>query len=120
MQAWFRELPNGVLDRLTPSQVMECESEEECVQLASLLPSAESGLLDWAIDLMADVVQQEHHNKMNQHNVATVFAPNLTQVRKWIFNAQQYIITRYFRKLIFQLHLVAEVASEQCCIRVAN
>ncbi|KAJ8639880.1 hypothetical protein MRB53_016574 [Persea americana] len=43
IKAWFRELPSGVLDSLTPEQ-------------------------------------EEQHNKMNAHNVATVFAPNMTQM----------------------------------------
>jgi len=80
MQAWLRELPTGVLDSLTPEQVMHCNSEEECSQLVKLLPPTEAALLDWAINLMADVVQHETHNKMNARNIAMVFAPNMTQV----------------------------------------
>lgn len=79
-QAWFRELPTGVLDSLTPEQVMHCNTEEECTQLVNLLPRTEAALLDWAINLMADVVQHEHYNKMNARNIAMVFAPNMTQV----------------------------------------
>nr|DAD36134.1 TPA_asm: hypothetical protein HUJ06_006774 [Nelumbo nucifera] len=81
IKAWFRELPRGVLDSLTPEQVMHCNTEEECVQLARLLPPTEAALLDWAINLMSDVVQHEHHNKMNARNIAMVFAPNMTQVQ---------------------------------------
>ncbi|KAF8403317.1 hypothetical protein HHK36_011419 [Tetracentron sinense] len=80
IKAWFRELPSGVLDSLTPEQVMQCQSEEECAQLVRLLPPTEAALLDWAINLMADVVQEEHLNKMNARNVAMVFAPNMTQM----------------------------------------
>ncbi|KAF8395404.1 hypothetical protein HHK36_019350 [Tetracentron sinense] len=80
IKAWFRELPSGILDSLTPEQVMQCQSEEECAQLVRLLPPTESALLDWAINLMADVVQEEHLNKMNACNVAMVFAPNMTQM----------------------------------------
>nr|DAD28861.1 TPA_asm: hypothetical protein HUJ06_030329 [Nelumbo nucifera] len=80
IKAWFRELPSGVLDSLSPEQVMQCQSEEECAQLVRLLPPTEAALLDWAINLMADVVQQEHINKMNARNVAMVFAPNMTQM----------------------------------------
>ena len=47
-----------------------------------LLPPTEAALLDWAINLMADVAQMEHLNKMNARNVAMVFAPNMTQVSK--------------------------------------
>ncbi|KAG0458801.1 hypothetical protein HPP92_021929 [Vanilla planifolia] len=37
IKAWFRELPNGVLDSIAPEQVMHCNTEEECSQLASVL-----------------------------------------------------------------------------------
>lgn len=80
LQAWFRELPTGVLDSLTPEQVMHCNTEEECTQLVELLPKTEAGLLDWTINLMADVVEQEQFNKMNARNIAMVFAPNMSQV----------------------------------------
>lgn len=80
IKAWFRELPTGVLDSLSQEQVMQSQSEEECVQLARLLPPTEAALLDWAINLMADVAQLEHMNKMNARNVAMVFAPNMTQM----------------------------------------
>lgn len=80
-QAWFRELPSGVLDCLTPEQVMHCNTEEECTELINKqLPPTEAALLDWAVNLMVDVVQHEHYNKMNARNIAMVFAPNMTQV----------------------------------------
>jgi RhoGAP domain len=66
---------------LTPEQVVHCNTEEECSQLARTLPATQSALLDWAINLMADVVENEHYNKMNARNIAMVFAPNMTQVR---------------------------------------
>ncbi|KAI9072705.1 hypothetical protein K1719_043634 [Acacia pycnantha] len=80
IKAWFRELPRGVLDSLSPEQVMQCQTEEECAELVRHLPSTEAALLDWAINLMADVVLQEHLNKMNARNIAMVFAPNMTQM----------------------------------------
>ncbi|KAF7120528.1 hypothetical protein RHSIM_Rhsim13G0112200 [Rhododendron simsii] len=80
IKAWFRELPTGVLDSLSPEQIMQCQIEEDCTALVRLLPPTEAALLDWAINLMGDVVQQEHLNKMNAHNIAMVFAPNMTQM----------------------------------------
>ncbi|XP_022742988.1 rho GTPase-activating protein 5-like [Durio zibethinus] len=80
IKAWFRELPSGVLDSLPPEQVIQSQSEEECARLVRRLPPTEAALLDWAINLMADVVQLEHLNKMNARNVAMVFAPNMTQM----------------------------------------
>lgn len=70
----------GVLDSLAPEQVIQSQTEEECAELVRLLPSTEGALLDWAINLMADVVQHEDLNKMNARNIAMVFAPNMTQV----------------------------------------
>ncbi|KAJ8767973.1 hypothetical protein K2173_020913 [Erythroxylum novogranatense] len=80
IKAWFRELPAGVLDTLSPEQVIQCQTEEHCVELVRNLPLTEASLLDWAINLMADVVEQEHVNKMNARNIAMVFAPNMTQM----------------------------------------
>ncbi|KAF5750524.1 rho GTPase-activating protein 5-like [Tripterygium wilfordii] len=80
IKAWFRELPTGILDSLSPEQVMQSHSEEECVHLVRQLPPIEAALLDWTINLMADVAQMEHLNKMNARNVAMVFAPNMTQM----------------------------------------
>ncbi|KHN23194.1 Rho GTPase-activating protein gacA, partial [Glycine soja] len=81
LQAWFRELPTRVLDPFSPEQVMQSQSEEECAQLVRLLPPTEAALLDWAINLMADVTQMENLNNMNARYIAMVFAPNMTQVR---------------------------------------
>ncbi|KAL6559175.1 Rho GTPase-activating protein 1 [Orobanche hederae] len=80
IKAWFRELPRGILDSLSPEQVMQAQSEDECTRLVRLLPPTEAALLDWAINLMADVAQSEHLNKMNARNIAMVFAPNMTQM----------------------------------------
>jgi hypothetical protein len=61
---------------------MHCNTEEECSRLASMLPPVEAALLDWAINLMADVVINESFNKMNARNIAIVFATNMTKVSK--------------------------------------
>ncbi|KAG6403844.1 hypothetical protein SASPL_136077 [Salvia splendens] len=78
--AWFREIPSGILDSLPPEQVMEAQSEEECSRLVGFLPPTEAALQDWAFNLMADVAQFEHFNKMNARNIAMVFAPNMTKM----------------------------------------
>lgn len=80
IKAWFRELPSGVLDGLSPEEVLQCNTEEESVELVKKLKPTEAALLSWAVDLMADVVEEEDCNKMNARNIAMVFAPNMTQV----------------------------------------
>ncbi|KAK8650698.1 hypothetical protein V6N13_140325 [Hibiscus sabdariffa] len=66
IKAWFRELPSGVLDGLSPEQVLGCDDEDKCVLLVEQLKPMDAGLLNWAVDLMADVVEQEEFNKMNE------------------------------------------------------
>ncbi|KAL1827402.1 hypothetical protein ACET3Z_005814 [Daucus carota] len=80
IKAWFRELPSGVLDGLFPEEVLQCNTEEESVELVKQLKPTETALLNWAIDLMSDVVEHEDSNKMNARNIAMVFAPNMTQM----------------------------------------
>lgn len=75
---------------------MQSQSEEECAQLVRFLPPTEAALLDWAINLMADVAQMEHLNKMNARNVAMVFAPNMTQV------SENYLLLIKFLIQIFE------------------
>ncbi|MFQ6633574.1 hypothetical protein Gotur_010542, partial [Gossypium turneri] len=80
IKAWFRELPSGVLDGLSPEQVLRCNTEEESVDLVKQLKPTEAALLNWAVGLMADVVEEEESNKMNARNIAMVFAPNMTRM----------------------------------------
>ncbi|ERN16845.1 rho GTPase-activating protein 5 [Amborella trichopoda] len=80
IKAWFRELPSGVLDGLSPEQVLQCNTEEECLELVKLLLPTQAALLNWAVNLMTDVVEEEEFNKMNARNIAMVFAPNMTQM----------------------------------------
>ncbi|KAL6613745.1 hypothetical protein ACP70R_036015 [Stipagrostis hirtigluma subsp. patula] len=79
IKAWFRELPGGLLDSLPAEEVTRCQSDDDCARLCARLPPAKAALLDWAVNLMADVATEEKANKMGTRNVAMVFAPNMTQ-----------------------------------------
>lgn len=76
---------------------MEARSEEECSRLVGLLPPTEAALMNWAVNLMADVAQFENFNKMNARNIAMVFAPNMTKVS---------INQRFFRYICVLLFLI--------------
>lgn len=80
IKAWFRELPGGLLDALPEEEVARCATEEAAARLIGKLPAAKAALLDWAVQLMADVASEEAQNRMGTRNVAMVFAPNMTQV----------------------------------------
>jgi hypothetical protein len=69
-----------VLDGLSPEQVLQCNSEGGFLELVTLLRPTQAALLNWAVELMSDVVEEEELNKMNARNIAMVFAPNMTQV----------------------------------------
>lgn len=107
IKAWFRELPSGVLDGLSPKQVLQCDAEEDCVELIEHLKPTESCLLGWTVDLMADVVEHEESNKMSARNIAMVFSPNMTKMSDpltalmhavQVTNLLQTLITRRLRE----------------------
>uniref|UniRef100_A0A0E0MJS9 Rho-GAP domain-containing protein n=1 Tax=Oryza punctata TaxID=4537 RepID=A0A0E0MJS9_ORYPU len=102
IKAWFRELPSGVLDSIPPEQVMQCQSEEDCARVAKCLPPTEAALLDWAVNLMADVVQEEQINKMNARNIAMVFAPNMTQMADPLTALMYAVQVMNFLKMLIQ------------------
>uniref|UniRef100_A0ACD5YIG2 Uncharacterized protein n=1 Tax=Avena sativa TaxID=4498 RepID=A0ACD5YIG2_AVESA len=102
IKAWFRELPAGVLDPIPPEQVMQCQSEEDCARAAKCLPLTEATLLDWAVNLMADVVQEEQINKMNARNIAMVFAPNMTQMADPLTALMYAVQVMNFLKMLIQ------------------
>ncbi|KAL0913202.1 hypothetical protein M5K25_016646 [Dendrobium thyrsiflorum] len=117
IKAWFRELPSGVLDSLTPEQVMHCNTEEDCYQLVRVLPPTEAALLDWAINLMADIVEHEHYNKMNARNIAMVFAPNMTQMADPLTALIHAVQVMNFLKTLIIKTLRERTEAEQlhCC-----
>ncbi|KAJ0436154.1 putative Rho GTPase activation protein [Helianthus annuus] len=73
------QLLSGMLDSLSPEQVIQCQPEDGRIALCRLQSPTETALLDWAINLNADAIQHEHLKKMNSHNIAMVFASNTTQ-----------------------------------------
>ncbi|KAM3355152.1 hypothetical protein ACQJBY_025750 [Aegilops geniculata] len=79
IKAWFRELPGGLLDALPEEEVARCATEDAAARLIGKLPAAKAALLDWAVQLMADVASEEARNRMGTRNVAMVFAPNMTE-----------------------------------------
>ncbi|KAH7686749.1 Rho GTPase activation protein [Dioscorea alata] len=122
IKAWFRELPAGVLDCITPDQMMHCNTEEECSLLVRMLAPTEAALLDWAINLMADVVKHENDNKMNARNIAMVFAPNMTQMADPLtalihaVQVMNFLKTLIMKTLREREDAAAEVSVSQFCL----
>ncbi|XP_071721103.1 rho GTPase-activating protein 1-like [Rutidosis leptorrhynchoides] len=75
---------------MVPEKAIQCQTEDDCFALFSLLPPTETALLNWVVSIMADVVQHKHINKMNSHNIAMSFAQNMTQMADPL-NALMYV-----------------------------
>uniref|UniRef100_A0A7N0UAL8 Uncharacterized protein n=1 Tax=Kalanchoe fedtschenkoi TaxID=63787 RepID=A0A7N0UAL8_KALFE len=106
IKAWFRELPTGILDSLSLEDITQCQTGEKCLQLArQQLPATEAALLDWALDLMADVAQMELLNKMNAYNVAVVFAPNMTRMADPVTALMHAVQLTKFLELLIETRL---------------
>ncbi|RXI02668.1 hypothetical protein DVH24_002746 [Malus domestica] len=76
----FRINPKNSHEELVRSQLyrgivpddIDCNTEEESVELVKQLKPTEAAPLNWAINLMADVVEEEELNKMNARNIVMV------------------------------------------------
>ncbi|KVH94463.1 hypothetical protein Ccrd_003502 [Cynara cardunculus var. scolymus] len=99
IKAWFRELPCGVLDGLSPDEVLQCNTEDERVELVKQLKPTETALLNWAIDLMSDVAQHEESNKMNARNIAMMSDPLTALMHAvQVMNLLKTLITKTLRE----------------------
>eukprot|EP01117_Protostelium_nocturnum_P011201 TRINITY_DN4064_c0_g4_i1.p1 TRINITY_DN4064_c0_g4~~TRINITY_DN4064_c0_g4_i1.p1 ORF type:complete len:866 (+),score=342.87 TRINITY_DN4064_c0_g4_i1:173-2770(+) len=79
IKLWFREMPTGILQSLSPEQ-LECENPEECLKSLSSLNEHQTTLLEWVIKLIREIIQHVDTNKMTLDNMSIVFAPNMYKI----------------------------------------
>jgi len=77
IKVWFRMMPVKLLSVVSPAEITSCSTGAQCMQVLQHFPAAHKGVVLWLLDLMADVADQQEHNKMNERAVAIVMAPNL-------------------------------------------
>lgn len=77
IKLFLRELPQPILSAIPTEVLLATSTEEECAAaLKRLLPPA-STVLDWLVDLCAEVVAREAENRMGPKNLAICLGPNL-------------------------------------------
>jgi len=72
IKEWFRTMPVRLLNALPVELLRKGE-----VQMAVHLPEPNLSVFQWLLDLMAETVKQEEHNRMTVKAIAIVMAPNL-------------------------------------------
>jgi len=77
IKIWFRELPEPILNELSPEVIHNSSDMEACITAYGQLGSLERTLLSWLVTLLADVSLDREYNKMSPQNIAIVVAPNL-------------------------------------------
>jgi len=77
IKVWFRMMPVKLLSVVSPAEITSCSTGAQCMQVLQRFPPGHKGVVLWLLDLMADVADQQEHNKMNERAVAIVMAPNL-------------------------------------------
>jgi hypothetical protein len=70
-------MPVKLLSVVSPAEITGCSTGAQCMHVLQRFPAAHKGVVLWLLDLMADVADQQEHNKMNERAVAIVMAPNL-------------------------------------------
>jgi len=80
IKIWFREMPIPILNSLPTESIFYSSDMNDCVNAFNTLPELQKNLLTWLMNLLMDVQQNCHVNKMTAQNLAIVVAPNLYDV----------------------------------------
>ncbi|KAL9397446.1 hypothetical protein Peur_011699 [Populus x canadensis] len=76
------QLNRGIVPDDTSVHYSAMQHEEEPVEPVKQLKPPEAALLNWAVGLMADIVEEEDSNKKTAGNIAMDYAPNMTRARE--------------------------------------
>ncbi|KAI9356743.1 hypothetical protein DFJ73DRAFT_822198 [Zopfochytrium polystomum] len=74
---FFRELPRQVMCEVRPTDIINAQTEEQATRAIANMSSSNRDLLDWALDIMSDVLYFEAENRMGLQTLCSVWAPNL-------------------------------------------
>ncbi|KAK3260916.1 hypothetical protein CYMTET_30149, partial [Cymbomonas tetramitiformis] len=74
---WYRQMPVCILDAVSLEEIAVCSSADAAATLAMRLPDQERALLEWLIDILAEVAAASDINKMTPKNLGLVVAPSL-------------------------------------------
>ena len=69
IKVWFRMMPVKLLSVVSPAEITNCSTGAQCMQVLQRFPPGHKGVVLWLLDLMADVADQQEHNKMNERAV---------------------------------------------------
>ena len=116
IKVFFRELPRPLFASLSDETLMSIPASEEegidtCESIAEMIEEPQRALLEWLVDLMADVAELQETNKMSPKNCAIVMGPNL-YVSPVSANPMNSLIFSQKAVLLFQ-HLVSRRIQER-------
>jgi hypothetical protein len=114
IKQWFRDLPSGLLDEISPDALSKLgpdSSEKQLLDVLSALTEPRRTLFLWLVSLLANVSVYEGSNQMGAKNLAVVISPNLYRVEdrnltdsvmilnKLMLLLQQFIALRRTRQI---------------------
>ncbi|KAL4108760.1 hypothetical protein PRIC1_000469 [Phytophthora ramorum] len=94
IKGWFRELPVRLINMLPVCKLVDPEPEVVLQTLAAL-PMLHQSVVLWLLDLLNEVAQYEHENKMTAKSMAIVMAPNLLSVK----NSDAAVVVAAYRQV---------------------
>lgn len=77
LKVFFRDMATPVLNVLPNEVVFKSGDQEKCIAAFNTLPEPNKSLMDWLIDMLAEVTRSSDVNKMTPQNLSIVVAPNL-------------------------------------------
>ena len=105
---FFRSLPKPVLSGVPDSALLDLPDDAEARATSwDILKGIDQpyrDLLEWLVEMMADVAEKHEINKMNSQNCAIVMGPNLYSVPKEVNSMNSLILSQ--KAVTFFAHLV--------------
>jgi len=83
LKVWFRDLPNPILNQVSPSVIELNQTADKVRDCMKEFPELEKALLMWLWDFCVEIQAKSDKNKMTVQNLGIVIGPNL-------FNTDQF------------------------------
>jgi len=82
IKVWFRDMPDSLYNNISESVIYQVADGDslDLAPIESEFPEPTKSLLEWLLDLMAEIVQHEQVNRMSAKNMAIVMSPNLFSI----------------------------------------
>lgn len=82
IKVWFRELPVPIFRDLDEEKIKTCDTDADAAAILARCPEPALSVLNWLMDLSAQIISNSVVNMMTAKNMSIVITPNLYRVKE--------------------------------------